>query len=972
MESNRTTRQLQEALDYAESIIATIREPLIILDDKLRILTANGSFYEMFSLTPPETQGKLIYELSNGQWNIPQLRELLEDILPKNTIFENFEVEHEFPGIGRRILLLNARRVHNGSLKSRKVLLAIEDITDRKIMEHDIKYSELRYRRLFETAQDGILILDYPDGEVIDVNPFLLKMLGYGKDEVTGKKLWELGFIRDAEASRQAFQILQEKGYVRYEDLPLETKDGQSMEVEFVSNVYRIDGEQVIQCNIRDITARQQAEKLLEESEERFFKAFHLSPVGMVIANLSEKIWTEVNESLLDLLEYSREEIIGYTSAELALYQNPHARNKIWQDVAAKKRLENYETEWRTRTGTVKAVIISGETLYLHGQEHAIFIVIDVTERKKTEAETMHLASFPELNPNPIIELDFSGKVIYVNPAATKAFPDIAEKGINHPFLKDFKNLRQEAEKHTITGDVQIGNSWYEQSFTHVPSSKSYRIYVRDITKRIEAEQELEKARLRLDHIVASISDGFFTLDRNFRITYFNPAAEELLGRKAGDVLGRQMFKEAFPEARGSIFEKNYAVVLREKQPCYFETYFGVKPYENWYDVRVFPSEDGIVVFFLVTTERKKAEQALQESEQRFHEMFESHQSIMLLVEPESGRIVDLNVAAAKFYGYSREVLNSMNIADINQLPPSQVAQERSNALYKTAKQFIFPHRLADGEIRTVEVNSSPINVNNRQILFSIIQDVTIREQAAKEIMKLNENLKQRNNEIEFINNELKAFSYSVSHDLKAPLRSMSGFSNALLEDYNEKLDAQGKQYLQKIQESGDLMTRLIDDLMMLSRVTTRDINYGKVNLSELAREVVTELSKTDPEHKVQTVIAPEMIAYGDRSLLRIVLSNLIGNAWKFSGKVAEPRIEIGVSKQNDDTVYFIRDNGAGFDMDYADKLFKPFQRLHTASEFTGTGIGLSIVQRIVHRHGGRVWAEGKPGEGATFYFTLI
>ena len=240
---------------------------------------------------------------------------------------------------------------------------------------------------------------------------------------MTGKKLWELGFIRDAEASRQAFQILQEKGYVRYEDLPLETKDGQSMEVEFVSNVYRIDGEQVIQCNIRDITARQQAEKLLEESEERFFKAFHLSPVGMVIANLSEKIWTEVNESLLDLLEYSREEIIGYTSAELALYQNPHARNKIWQDVAAKKRLENYETEWRTRTGTVKAVIISGETLYLHGQEHATFIVIDVTERKKTEAETMHLASFPELNPNPACSSGFQRENNIYQPGRDEIIP---------------------------------------------------------------------------------------------------------------------------------------------------------------------------------------------------------------------------------------------------------------------------------------------------------------------------------------------------------------------------------------------------------------------------------------------------------------------------------------------------------------------------------------------------------------------
>jgi PAS domain S-box-containing protein len=556
---------------------------------------------------------------------------------------------------------------------------------------------------------------------------------------------------------------------------------------------------------------------------------------------------------------------------------------------------------------------------------------------------------------------------IYCAGTDKQFFTDFSAGHALHDHLHDFSFPDTERIKRFR----RRGNSWYAQSFTHIPDSKSYRFYAWNITKRIEAENEREQTRLRLDHVVSSIRDGFFTLDRNFKITYFNTAAEQLLGRKASDVLGRHMFKEAFPEAKGSIFEKNYAMVMREKQPCLFETYFGTKPYENWYDVRVFPSEDGIGVFFLVTTERKKAEQALKESEQRFHEMFESHQSIMLLIEPESGRIVDSNTAAVKFYGYDREVLNGMNIADINQLAPAQIAQERSEALHKTTKQFIFPHRLASGEIRTVEVYSSPINVNNQQILFSIIQDVTVREHSAQEITKLNEDLIQRNNEIEFINNELEAFSYSVSHDLKAPLRSVSGFSSALLEDYSDKLDEQGKQYLQKIQEPSNLMTRLIEDLMTLSQVSARDVNYDKVNLSTLAGEVISELAKTDPDHKVAITVEPEMITYGDRNLLRIVLSNLLGNAWKFSSKAAEPKIEMGVTEQNNKNVYFIRDNGAGFDMNYADKLFKPFQRLHTASDFSGTGIGLSIVQRIVHRHGGRVWAEGKPGEGATFYFTL-
>jgi light-regulated signal transduction histidine kinase (bacteriophytochrome) len=246
-----------------------------------------------------------------------------------------------------------------------------------------------------------------------------------------------------------------------------------------------------------------------------------------------------------------------------------------------------------------------------------------------------------------------------------------------------------------------------------------------------------------------------------------------------------------------------------------------------------------------------------------------------------------------------------------------------------------------------------------------------MRKQAEEKIVSLNVSLAQHATELEAVNKELESFSYSVSHDLRAPLRSMAGFSTALLEDYSEKLDDEGKQYLKHIQDSSELMARLIDDLIKLSRVTRNDINYDKVNFSDMAQKVVEELTKADPTRKVKVIITPGVIAYGDRNLLRLVYDNLIGNAWKFSSKTAEPRIEIGSMELKGKLTYFIRDNGIGFDMTYADKLFKPFQRLHKASEFPGTGIGLATVQRIVRRHGGEVWVESKVGEGATFFFTL-
>jgi PAS domain S-box-containing protein len=263
----QAAQQLLENLEYCENIVSTIPEPILVLDADLRIELANQSFYRVFSATQEDTQGKLIYELAGGHWNIPQLRELLENILPRNTSFEDFEVNHEFPRLGKRIMLLNARRMHNGG-QTDKILLAIEDITERKKIEKETESSELRYRRLFETAQDGILIINADSGRITDSNPFLSEMLGYTREEFLGKRLWEIGPFKDSLANREAFLKLQEKGYIRYEDLPLETKDGCEMQVEFVSNVYAINGDKVIQCNIRDITARKKAELALLEAKK--------------------------------------------------------------------------------------------------------------------------------------------------------------------------------------------------------------------------------------------------------------------------------------------------------------------------------------------------------------------------------------------------------------------------------------------------------------------------------------------------------------------------------------------------------------------------------------------------------------------------------------------------------------------------------------------------------------------------------
>jgi light-regulated signal transduction histidine kinase (bacteriophytochrome) len=248
---------------------------------------------------------------------------------------------------------------------------------------------------------------------------------------------------------------------------------------------------------------------------------------------------------------------------------------------------------------------------------------------------------------------------------------------------------------------------------------------------------------------------------------------------------------------------------------------------------------------------------------------------------------------------------------------------------------------------------------------LGISQDITEKKAAEKALLQAKE-------ATDAANRELEAFSYSVAHDLRAPLRTIDGFSQALLEDYAQHVDETGQRYLTHIRSAAQLMGRLIDDLLTLSRISRAELSSEQVQLSELVHATVDRLKLNEPGRAIEVSIPDGVVGCGDRRLLAVVVDNLISNAWKFTSKCELGRIQFGVAEQApNECTYFVRDNGAGFDQAYAHKLFGVFQRLHASHEFQGTGVGLAIVQRIVHRLGGRVWAEGKPNQGATFFFTL-
>jgi PAS domain S-box-containing protein len=512
----------------------------------------------------------------------------------------------------------------------------------------------------------------------------------------------------------------------------------------------------------------------------------------------------------------------------------------------------------------------------------------------------------------------------------------------------------------------------------------------RQVAERVRAEEALRDSEQQLTTLLSNLPGYAYRCrnDKNRTVEFISEGVSSVTGYRVEDYLVHRRIaygEEVHPDDRERVWNEVQAALEKRER---FELVYRILTKSNeekWVWDRgqgmYLPGGRLLYVEGFVTdiTERKQAEAALRESEGRYRTLVETSPDAVAVLDLD-GNFIMVNRQTVALYGFrSSEEMLGQNAFTL--LPPED--RPRADA---DLRRVVETGTLANVEYVLMRKDGSHFPADLRASLLldaagkpkgmvAVARDITARKRAEQEVRRLNEELEQRVIErtarLEAANRELEAFSYSVSHDLRAPLRAIDGFSEALRQDCADKLDARGKEYLQRVRAAAQRMGQLIDDLLNLSRLARAEITRQDVDLSALAEAIAEELRRTSPDRDVELVIAPGLVAKGDKALLRVVLQNLLGNAWKFTSKHERARVEFGVAQVSGERTYFVRDDGAGFDTAYADKLCAPFQRLHAAADFPGTGIGLAIVQRIVQRHGGRVWAEGAVGKGATFYFTV-
>ncbi|MBI3148337.1 MAG: PAS domain S-box protein [Betaproteobacteria bacterium] len=929
---------------------------------------------------------------------------------------EHPEMEGELQvltGGGKRWVQFRGRLYHDGAGRPARILGVVVDISQRKRVELELKRSEERFRHVFQTINVGYAQTDFDDGTMRLVNPGLVRLLGAKSErELLGRSSRE--FFVDPQDRENFKATLLRNDQVDNFPVILKRVDGTPVHVLLSDFLVRdAAGEPaLVEGVLIDVSPLKQAELAVRKSKEALQAILDATLESLIMVDPEGRVLA-LNTTAARRLGGTPVALLGARLAD-RYPADIAAQRRAWvTEVLQSGRALIGEDERGARIYSTHHYPVRDEAGVVHA---VVLFSLDVTERRHSEAllaeSEARLRALVTALPDLVFTTDGEGRLVewlsgqapdgaktqlHAGREITAALHVAEDRGV----IAAIRSCAHYGE--TATREFSLaanaGETWFEMRATRVQTkpgtSPTVVCVARNITARRDTEAQMAAARTRLLTTLESMVVGVLEVGGDGRVRYANGAACEILEAPVEDIVGqhfrhdlgrrwRQIDAEGQPVPPE---ELSLAVTIDQGRPVR-QADAGIRDAEGrvkWLNLNSMPIIDGegrvtgAVVNFEDVTEARRAFRALRESNRLNRQIVSSAREGIVVVDQDLRYIV-WNPAMEEMTGASAEAVLGRHIDEGLHFPGKDLV----TAAYRRAlagETVTLPDMHFDyaetGRSGWAAGQHGPLRDSEGRIIgvIAMVSDITERKAREQEVEGLNATLEQRvkdrTAELEAVNRELESFSYSVSHDLRAPLRSIDGFSELLLAQHAGQLDETGRRFLQRVRANTRHMATLIDQLLELARVSRAEVHRRRTDLSALAKTITQALQAQYPARVVDWRISDGLEGNADQQLLRIVLENLLGNALKFTAGKSPAIIEVGVGGDQNGDYLYVRDNGAGFDMAYATKLFGAFQRLHRPEEFPGTGVGLASVKRIITMHGGRVWADASPGAGATFFFTL-
>lgn len=845
------------------------------------------------------------------------------------------------------------------------------DITERRHSEEALRYSEEKFRKAFFTSPDAIALTRINDGVYLSINEGFTQITGYTEEEVVGRSSLELNIWKNPEDRKKIVKTLLSGNDVRDFESTFITKRGEIRGM-LSAAILELRNEKLILTITRDISERKIVEEKIKTSERFLNSIIDQSPYPMWISD-NKGTLTRINKACLDLLQIKEDEVVGKYNIFHDNIVKEQGYISLIRKVFNKGETVNFEliydsSELQSLDLEKTISVILDVTIFpirdAAGEiKNAVIQHRDITQRKAAEVALRESEERVRAKLDAILSPE--GDIGELELA------DIIDVPAIQKIMDDFYRLTHIGVGIiNIKGDVLVGTGWQDIC------TKYHRINPETCRYCIESDTILSKG----------VEQGTYKMYKCKNKVWDIATPITVGGKHLGNLfLGQFLFDddsldEEFFRAQAKQYgfdEKEYIAAYKSMPRWSHETVDAVMNFYMKFADMFSKLSYSNIKLTRTLTERDRFMISLQESEERYRSLVE-HAPDAIFVNFE-GRVGLVNEACLNLFGAEKpeEILGKSPFElfhpDFHELIRERIRfmEKKGEPSPPTEEKII---RL-DGTVVDVEVSASPFSWGGTNAIHIILRDITDRKIAEAELNKLYAEMEQRvidrTAQLEAANKELEAFSYSVSHDLRAPLRHMSGFVDLLEKRFSELLPEKGRHYINNIADSTRQMGMLIDDLLAFSRSGRAEIRQEDLDMNIILKDVIDHLKHDTDNRKIEWIIPVLPESYGDQSMLKLVWTNLLTNALKFTRKRKQARIEIGAEEKKEEIVYFVRDNGVGFDMRYANKLFGVFQRLHSTEDFEGTGVGLANVRRIVARHGGQTWAKAKLRKGAAFYFSM-